>query len=80
MKMFHGERERNENLDLVKNVPRGTMNIFGMRTLLEATVLFLGVVSLFDHYLWDIQQGQLLFWLILGLFSSSRLLNEYIDK
>jgi hypothetical protein len=51
-----------------------------MKALLEAAILFLGVVSLFDHYLWDIQQGQLLFWLMLGLFSSSRLLSDNIDK
>ena len=30
-------------------------------------LLFLG---LFDHFLWDLQQGQILFWLVLGLLSA----------
>ncbi len=30
-------------------------------------LLFLG---LFDHFLWDLQQGQILFWLMLGLLAS----------
>jgi len=80
MKMFHVEQEEGNSVDPTKNVPRGTMRRVRMKALLESTVLFLGVVSLFDHYLWDIQQGQLLFWLILGLFASSRLFHEGIDK
>ncbi|MBP9697638.1 MAG: hypothetical protein KBD65_00360 [Candidatus Moranbacteria bacterium] len=79
-KMFHVEQLKNNETDLVENVPRGTIGDLRMKALLEAAILFLGAVSLFDHYLWDIQQGQLLFWLILGLFSSSRLLSYNIDK
>lgn len=29
------------------------------------------IIGLFDHYLWDIQQGSLLFWLILGISLNS---------
>ena len=32
-----------------------------------ASILFFG---LFDHFLWTIQQGQIIFWLVLGLISS----------
>jgi hypothetical protein len=78
--MFHVEQIKSEWIDSVKNVSRGTMNRVELKALLEAAMLFLGVVSLFDHYLWDIQQGQLLFWLILGLFASSRLFHDSIDK
>jgi len=35
--------------------------------------IFLLVVGLFDHFLWDLQQGQLLFWMILGILSSQSL-------
>ncbi len=34
------------------------------------------IIMLFDHYLWDIQQGALCFWLILGLFYSSTKLSN----
>lgn len=38
-------------------------------------LLFLG---LFDHFLWTLQQGQIMFWLILGIFVSmkNRLIND----
>ena len=26
-------------------------------------------IGLFDHFLWDLQQGQLLFWMILGIIA-----------
>lgn len=28
------------------------------------------LIGLFDHFLWDIQQGQILFWLLLGILAS----------
>ncbi|MFH0969803.1 MAG: O-antigen ligase family protein [Patescibacteria group bacterium] len=36
--------------------------------------LFFGFlfIMLFDHYFWDIQQGQIIFWLILGLIIGSK--------
>lgn len=37
---------------------------------LLAVALFLLASGLFDHFLWDLQQGQLLFWLVLGLLSA----------
>lgn len=38
------------------------------------------VTSLFDHYYWDIQQGQLLFWLILSLVVSHGVLRRDLTK
>lgn len=36
------------------------------------SILFsLFIIMLFDHYLWDIQQGSLCLWLVLGLFCAS---------
>ena len=29
------------------------------------------IIGLFDHFLWDLQQGQVLFWLFLGLLANS---------
>ena len=40
--------------------------------------IFLGFlfIGFFDHYFWTIQQGQLIFWLILGLLMASCKINE----
>ena len=45
------------------NVPRGTILKYLLRSLLIAVT----IIMLVDHYFWDIQQGQLLLWIILGL-------------
>lgn len=37
--------------------------------ILSAVVALL-IIGLFDHYLWDIQQGMLLFWLLIGLLAA----------
>ena len=42
-----------------------------LQILLSTTVIALFILSLFDHYLVDIQQGALLFWLTLGLIVAS---------
>ncbi len=41
--------------------------ITGCLLLVVSCFLFFG---LFDHFLWDIQQGQIMFWLFLGLLAS----------
>lgn len=79
-KLFHVEQLEKSETDFGFNVPRETLNHWGAKTLIEAVCIFLGVISLFDHYLWDIQQGQWLLWLSLGLLSSSRLFIRGIDK
>lgn len=53
-----------------KNVPRGTRKERAVTTLIVSTSLFMAIVSFFDHYFWDIQQGQLLLWLLFGVFAS----------
>lgn len=56
------------------NVPRGTTiwNIY-----FKAVFIGFLLIMLFDHYLWDIHQGQILIWLVLGLIVGS---SNYIDK
>jgi O-antigen ligase len=51
-----------------KNVPRGTF-LAHQQTLIFLKGLLLGIlfIGLFDHYLWDIQQGEILVWLIFGM-------------
>ena len=43
---------------------------------LLSILISLSIIMLFDHYLWTIQQGVLCFWLILGLFYASIVLNN----
>lgn len=33
-------------------------------------ILFLLAIGLFDHFLWDLQQGQLILWIMLGILAS----------
>lgn len=63
--------------EMVQNVPRGTRQQKTLSLTISSGMVFMGVISLFDHYLWDIQQGQLLLWLLLGLFVAS---SKSIDK
>ena len=53
-----------------KNVPRGTQKERAVTTLIVSMSLFMAIVSFFDHYFWDIQQGQLLLWLLFGVVAS----------
>jgi len=78
-KMFHVEHVVTTNT----NVPRGTFEDWNyIRLFFLSMAIFLGVISLADHYLWDTQQGQLLFWFILGLIASIQLCcqKKGIDK
>ncbi len=79
VEMFHPSR----------NVPRGTFYGAGVehstgqawnnliQVYFKAMLLGLIFIMPFDHYLWDIQQGQALLWVVLGLIVVSRL---NIDK
>ncbi len=61
-------------------VPRGTIVKQDILVkLFLSAILFILWISLFDHYFWDIQQGQLLLWLFLGLFAAQKL-SLVIDK
>ncbi len=40
------------------------------------TIGYLLIIGLFDHFLWDLQQGQILFWLMLGLLASFSLSDQ----
>ncbi len=44
--------------------------------------IFLGLIfiMLFDHYLWDIQQGQIMFWIILGFLAGLQLQSQFFQS
>ncbi len=73
-KMFHVEQcvqkfGRNQN-----NVPRGTIYTVVIESIFSRGILlYILITSLFDHYYWDIQQGQLLFWTVCAVAISLRL-------
>jgi hypothetical protein len=51
-----------------ENVPPGTIELQSNLTpIFKAILIGFFMISLFDHYLWDIQQGQIMLWLALGL-------------
>jgi hypothetical protein len=54
------------------NVPRETIESrLNLQTIFRAVLIGFFVIALFDHYLWDIQQGQIMLWMGLGLLASS---------
>ncbi|HAR99501.1 MAG TPA: hypothetical protein DEA89_02510 [Candidatus Moranbacteria bacterium] len=53
---------------LIKNVPRGTITILSI--FVNAILVAFIFIMLFDHYFWDIQQGQILLWMTFGLIAS----------
>lgn len=48
-------------------------------SLYAASLIALGAIGLFDHYMWTLQQGQLLVSVLIGLYISSRVSPEYND-
>jgi hypothetical protein len=66
-----------------KNVPRGTFYGAGVEHLARQEcvplvnvyfkTIFIGFlfIMIFDHYFWDIQQGQILLWIVLGFIAGS---------
>jgi hypothetical protein len=74
-KLFHVEQFGVANE--AKIVPRGTIE-FGYNIGIAFKALIVGflVIALFDHYLWDIQQGQIMLLMVLGILAA----NQSIDK
>ncbi|MDO8240614.1 MAG: O-antigen ligase family protein [Candidatus Moranbacteria bacterium] len=58
-----------ETYEPIKNVPRGTFPSIVIR-LFQGLFLGLTFIMLFDHYLWDIQQGQMILWMALAFLIS----------
>jgi len=60
-----------------RNVPRGTFYGAGMEqffcywggTIFKVILMAFIFIMLFDHYFWDIQQGQIMLWLVLGIMA-----------
>ncbi|MDD5083887.1 MAG: O-antigen ligase family protein [Candidatus Moranbacteria bacterium] len=62
------EKQRRRSRDLfMQVVSRGTDMFARMEVYWRAIVWGMLPVLLFDHYLWDIQQGQLMLWLVMGM-------------
>ncbi|MFA5776939.1 MAG: O-antigen ligase family protein [Parcubacteria group bacterium] len=55
---------------MIRNVPRGT---FLTNNYLSAIFFGFLFIMLFDHYFWDIQQGQIMLWFVLGLLSGGKM-------
>ncbi len=81
LRLILGKNVQMSHPEKYSNVPRGTFEYHGasvehsiflrdgisMILLIKATLLGFVFIMLFDHYLWDIQQGQLILWLISGI-------------
>ena len=59
------------------NVPRGTFYGAGVEHYTRAVNIYFKAalisfvfIMLFDHYFWDIQQGQILLWIVFGAIIS----------
>lgn len=57
----------------------GTVNV-NLATYIKAVLVGFTFIALFDHYLWDIQQGQIMLWLTLGLLLGVEHSEDTIDK
>jgi len=76
--MFHPSRN--------ENVSRETFSSYGTsveqsrvlwdRTIFTGILLGFIIIMLFDHYFWDIQQGQIMLWMILGLVAGASIKNN----
>ncbi len=50
------------------NVPRGTiLNSQDIQVAFKGILLGFIFIMLFDHYFWDIQQGEIMFWLVISI-------------
>ena len=60
-----------EVYDPIRNVPRGTVaDTLNLSILFKGILLGFIFIMLFDHYFWDIQQGELMLWLVMGVIAS----------
>ncbi|EKE11514.1 MAG: hypothetical protein ACD_15C00066G0009 [uncultured bacterium] len=58
----------NKKSNLINNVPRGTFTkIYYISKISRGVLLGLIFIMLFDHYLWDIQQGEILLFITFAL-------------
>lgn len=58
--------------EIIKNVPRGTFLDKSFQLTIRGLFFGFLLIMLLDHYFWDIQQGQIMFWLISGLLIGSK--------
>ena len=63
-KLFHVEQFKTKNSPLNKTMPR-------IIPYFKAILVGFIFIMLFDHYLWDIQQGQIFLWISFGLVTSN---------
>lgn len=63
--LFHVEQSERTLFDDRTTVPRGTILRTDLaRIFARGMLIYLFLTALTDHYYWDIQQGQLIFWII----------------
>lgn len=57
----------------ISNVSRETFCIrYGLwKVFLASIILSILITSIFDHYYWTIQQGRIIFWIVLGLIAAT---------
>jgi len=70
-KMFHVEHYTGHAWNIVLS-KRSAFDNLNIESLLRMVLLAFIFIMFFDHYLWDIQQGQTMLWAILGLIVASR--------
>jgi O-Antigen ligase len=66
--MFHVEHYQNTSFNEYLESRKNTLLNYLFRSILIEII----IIMLFDHYFWDIQQGQLLLWIILALAISKK--------
>ncbi len=71
LKQFQNNGKKNCSTPAPLNVPRGTFSS-GWNIYLKAIILGFVFIMIFDHYLWDIQQGSLILWIMLGLLLAKK--------
>jgi hypothetical protein len=60
----------------IESVSRETINFkINLSTTFKAIIAGLLAIALFDHYLWDIQQGQFLLWTVFGYLAGNKIRN-----
>lgn len=64
---------------LWRTIKHKTIRMNKDASLYAASLIGLGAIGLFDHYMWTLQQGQLLVSVLIGLYISSRVGPEHND-
>jgi len=64
IKMFHVEHSVKQAWSNLKNIPDKANEL---NAYFKAILIAFTFIMLFDHYLWDIQQGQIMLWMVFAM-------------